>query len=286
MIRIVATALQAEVDADSASWRQRAADYTAELKLHGSFTQNNLNGKSAPDWSDIKSAFLRLQQDKCAYCERALETGHEFDIEHFRPKSRVTPWAGPPAPPNNGRAAGYYWLAFDLENYCVACKPCNSGLKADHFPVLSTPGQPHDTVATLNTAEQPLLLFPFGSADADPEAVIGWSGITPIPKDPPGTINYHRAETTIAFFELDSRELLERERASQLLGLWYFLKDELDMAKSVNEQDAARRKVDRMLNNRKLPMRACLRAFAVSARSQGVPQELIESLEQMIAPPP
>ena len=37
------------------------------------------------------------------------------------------------APPGDNN--GYYLLAYHLLIYAVACKPCNSGLKKDYFPI-------------------------------------------------------------------------------------------------------------------------------------------------------
>lgn len=284
MIRILADELDAHIDAAKPTWRARAAAFTAELLLHHRFSDKALNGVSPPEWSDIKPALMELHGNKCAYCERSLETAHELDVEHFRPKNQVTPWNGPLAPPAQGRKDGYYWLAYELANYCVACKPCNSGLKADHFPILGVAGPEAATINDLDMIEQPLLIFPMGRRDADPESLIGWNGVTPRPLPAQGTTEYTRAETTIAFFELDQRPILERERATGILVLWMFLGDELDPSLSAAEQQQARERADRYLATLQTPMRACLKSFAALARAdRGTAVQMIDALKLFLA---
>ncbi len=86
---------------------------------------------------------------KCAYCETEVLVNQPGDIEHWRPKNRVTD--------EKGRAIkidtigggkiphpGYYWLAYEWRNLLLACANCNrpSTTKAnrrigkwDQFPV-------------------------------------------------------------------------------------------------------------------------------------------------------
>src|SRR5207342_665422 len=84
---------------------------------------------------------------KCAYCERKLEAEEygkgEQDVEHFRPKNSVRSWHLPAELAQQGVAlgsvanpsSGYYLLPYHLFNYCAACKPCNSAIKSDYFPI-------------------------------------------------------------------------------------------------------------------------------------------------------
>lgn len=55
---------------------------------------------------------------KCWYCETKAER-FDFHVDHFRPKGRVL---------NKGCQAeeGYWWLAFDFNNYRLSCAYCNS----------------------------------------------------------------------------------------------------------------------------------------------------------------
>ena len=70
---------------------------------------------------------------KCWYCE-AEEIRSDMPVDHFRPKNKVE---------DDKDHEGYWWLAFDWENYRCACTYCNSrrnfeeseGGKACQFPL-------------------------------------------------------------------------------------------------------------------------------------------------------
>jgi hypothetical protein len=78
---------------------------------------------------------------KCAWCEQHCEWRRQLDVEHYRPKAAVTRWEGSPplvsdVPPDQVPVSGgYWWLAFDWNNYSLACGPCNQGWKRNLFPV-------------------------------------------------------------------------------------------------------------------------------------------------------
>jgi hypothetical protein len=100
---------------------------------------------------------------KCAWCERIRDVSRELDVEHYRPKVKVTRWEGAPSlvsdrpPPEVVVGPGYWWLAFAWENYSLSCKECNSGWKRNLFPVR----EPRPAcVEGVEGAERPLLLDP------------------------------------------------------------------------------------------------------------------------------
>jgi hypothetical protein len=78
---------------------------------------------------------------KCMWCERHCEWKRQLDVEHYRPKAAITRWEGSPPlvsnqPPKEvDVSGGYWWLAFDWNNYSLACGPCNQGWKRNLFPV-------------------------------------------------------------------------------------------------------------------------------------------------------
>ena len=89
----------------------------------------------------VKNALKLLSYEKCAYCE-SKEAGSDYDIEHFRPKGRVT---GPEVAKDQ---KGYYWLAADWDNLFLSCQHCNQSRmqvfmdgkkknsgKKNHFPL-------------------------------------------------------------------------------------------------------------------------------------------------------
>lgn len=83
---------------------------------------------------NIKSTFyMNLHgpfHGKCAYCESLIATDQPGDIEHFRPKSKVTDADNKPilvgTPTGRKPHPGYYWLAYDWKNLLLSCRDCNS----------------------------------------------------------------------------------------------------------------------------------------------------------------
>ncbi len=215
MIRypITITELRKRVKARSATWLTRAAQLTQKAIAAGKVSEGDAI------WSDAKPVFLELQHNKCIYCERLLpgeEWGLvEHDVEHFRPKNRVTDWPAKkdltslglpqyPFPTGGAAPAGYVALAFDLSNYGAACKTCNSSLKADRFPIAGPRATAPYTAKKLK-AEEAFLLLPIGKGDSDPETLIGFNGILPFPHNQDaGTRAHRRARVTIDFFRLAS----------------------------------------------------------------------------------
>ena len=106
---------------------------------------------------------------KCAYCEQKISGDQHGDIEHFRPKKRVTD-------ENNNLVQiesegetkphpGYYWLAYDWRNLLPSCQICNQPSstlrdepigKRNRFPISGPrairPGE--------EAEEEPLLINP------------------------------------------------------------------------------------------------------------------------------
>lgn len=120
------------VDQGSANWRRRARERHDENIRSGCHVESRQQ-----IWSEIKPVLIRLQHSKCAYCERRLEsTPIEWDVEHFRPKGKVAEWQSDVSGVTDIGGAdedGYYHLAYELANYLVACKPCNTNNKKNFF---------------------------------------------------------------------------------------------------------------------------------------------------------
>ena len=64
----------------------------------------------------VHAALERLCDRKCAYCEAPAPASTSWDVEHYRPKGRVSERADHP---------GYYWLAYVWENLLPSCELCN-----------------------------------------------------------------------------------------------------------------------------------------------------------------
>lgn len=95
MIRYDCTAarLEADILAIDPRWFHKAEKRERALCALGHFSEKS------SIWSIVKPAFMRLQMNKCIFCERQFENGQygkiEFDVEHFRPKSTIAAWPDP-----------------------------------------------------------------------------------------------------------------------------------------------------------------------------------------------
>lgn len=77
---------------------------------------------------EVRYALRVLYHNKCAYCE---SISFKADVEHYRPKKRVTR--------PNGNSTGYYWLCYEWSNLLPACFECNSRSgKWNKFPISGT----------------------------------------------------------------------------------------------------------------------------------------------------
>ncbi len=261
--RITQRDLLAAIDEERFGWRDRAAERTAALRASGAWQS------SGNIWGEVKQVYMRLQGHKCGFCERRLERSDygsvEHDVEHFRPKGRVDGW--PTTAIQRDREArvlatdgvtdvtatasadadpgGYFLLAHDPENYLISCKTCNSILKRAWFPVAADRDPTCDDVRSLR-AEKPYLPYPVGLSDDDPEDLVTFRGIVPVPVGAWGH-KRRRGEVTIRFFELDTREGLLVERAEVVVALHLAMRllDDDDVA----VRTAARATVVRMLDD-------------------------------------
>ncbi len=214
--------LRDRIEAEVPGWLRRAAERTAGFLERKSFDE------TSSIWSEVKSVYMRIQYDKCIYCERQLASpglggSLEHDLEHFRPKNGVAAWPtvqmqrsrkiALDLPFGKAFPCGYYWLSYHPLNYAAACKKCNTPLKLNFFPIAGRRG-PREGDPSALQSEKPYLIYPLGDWDDDPEELIGFLGIVPVPKKKRG-FGRKRAEVTIKFFELspedDGREELGRE---------------------------------------------------------------------------
>ncbi len=249
------------------NWLADAAARTEGFRLAGRYDE------AQGSWSAIKDAYMSLQHNKCAYCERKLsgppEGRIEHDVEHYRPKSAVRAWPTEAIRKKRGLTyrfatglampEGYYLLAYHPFNYATACKTCNSSFKAAYFPIAKTRGPVSDRPADF-ASEGAFIPYPLGRLDDDPERIITFAGIVPIPKTKSRTsVRHRRARVTIDFFNLGLREELLEGRARVLDALWAFL--ELARILPEGEDRAyARESVD-LATAAAAPHASCARAF-------------------------
>ena len=189
---------------------RRAANRETLVEL--SVVQNIINnlpddqrGKAIDDnsykWSALKEDLWKLGDMKCWYSETNLEC-NLAEVEHFRPKKRVT----------GERHSGYYWCAFKWENYRIAHPLVNKRLrdyqtgklggKGCYFPLRD--GCPRATCEEEQINEEPVLLDPVLARDCELIVFDSSNGV-PIPKY---TVSddewrHYRAIESIKFYHLD-----------------------------------------------------------------------------------
>jgi hypothetical protein len=195
------------------SWAGRAHHMTEENRRAGRHVRNtNI-------WSELKDGLVELQQQKCAYCERRLgSAGIEWAVDHFRPKGRISARKSLLANATDvggDSDVGYYLLAYDADNYVVACLTC-SARKANGFPT-GRDRRPHTADPAELAQENAYLINPADRLDLDPEHAIAWRGPIPTPGQVAG-FDRLRALVTIDVLGL-AREDLVRDRILVILGV-------------------------------------------------------------------
>src|SRR5262249_47219395 len=125
---------------DFAAWKERAENARQEaidvLESGDPERIRDFAFKSKV-WGDIKSFLKILFHDTCAYCESDFSVVDWGDVEHYRPKKKVTDPEGKVVRDENGKPhTGYYWLAYDLSNLMPSCALCNQAEgKLNQFPL-------------------------------------------------------------------------------------------------------------------------------------------------------
>jgi uncharacterized protein (TIGR02646 family) len=121
--------------------------------------------KKSEVWRSLKDILSDASHGKCWYCESREVRSHN-PIDHYRPKSAVSECS---------EHDGYWWLAFDWQNYRFCCTYCNSALrdedddevthgKQDHFPLLDEAKRAKNSTDNWKL-ETPLLLDPWEASD-------------------------------------------------------------------------------------------------------------------------
>lgn len=252
--------LESEIEALDAKWLTKAAERTRRFLRDGRYDE------ASAIWSVVKPVFIRLQHDKCAFCERRFEGAPygpvEWDLEHFRPKSNVAAWPDPRRHAGlgygkslgDGWPTGYYWLAYELRNYAASCKVCNTRFKLNYFPIEADRAGAGAAVDVL-AQEEPLLCYPLGDLDDDPEDLVTFVLTTAVPARQTGR-SALRGRVIIDFFGLNVRDNIHRDRA-QMIGAVGALLAERDAGTA---SPGVLRTLEQMKKPH-IPHAACVRAF-------------------------
>lgn len=126
--------------------------------------------------ASVRRALDGAQHEKCCYCESLAKP---FEVEHYRPKGKVSQRRGEAVEP-----PGYYWLAYEWANLLYACVLCNQARRDEYgaatgkgtlFP-LTDPAQRARSHHMSLADESPLLLNPY---EEDPELHIKYNRNVP-----------------------------------------------------------------------------------------------------------
>ncbi|MFL6214621.1 MAG: hypothetical protein ACJ74J_12105 [Blastocatellia bacterium] len=236
--RLIGQAVKKKYKPNNTDWLTEAAARTATFR-----GQEKYSEPPKPNWSDIKRIYMKLQYNKCAYCEQKLEGGPRgpivHDVEHYRPKNAVVGWPNAKQLQQSRFAFiaadhvatgadcnGYYLLPYHLLNYATACKICNSTLKHNYFPIAATRITNSDRQQQLKR-EKPYLIYPLGHLDDDPTDIITFEGVKPVPRPGLSAQQRIRALITILFFELDIRDPLIKQRSAVIKNIFEKFRDRL-----------------------------------------------------------
>lgn len=171
-----------------------------------------------PVWQDLFIPLSNLSKGKCWYSE-ALEVMSDRDVDHFRPKNKAKNINNIPRADEDG----YWWLAYDYENYRFSSQYSNqrrkhkldktkeTGGKGIYFPLFA--GSPVAKTKPSCFDEHIMLLDPCDEDDpslltfnSKGEAIANANAVL----DPNERI---RVETSIKLYNLDQGTLIElRER--------------------------------------------------------------------------
>jgi hypothetical protein len=115
-------------------------------------------------WTELKQCMAQPVPAKCWYSEvqRGLP---DLEIDHFRPKNAVS----------GCKHEGYWWLAFDWENFRISSPMANKRRKdlragtvdgkGTQFPLCDESKRVSDDLTASMRNEKPLLLDPFEAGD-------------------------------------------------------------------------------------------------------------------------
>jgi uncharacterized protein (TIGR02646 family) len=194
-------------------WEDEAQQALDEVSAQGGNSKAvNAHGEV---WRKLKGVLEEVSHGKCWYCESSQ---HRSDnaVDHYRPKNKN----------RSGEHEGYWWLAFDWQNYRYSCTYCNSRRKDD---VGGTRGGKHDDFPLFNPEERatatnrdcsrelPYLLDP--TAPEDPSLL--WF-------EPDGRVVPRYSKAT------SERRYLRAEKSIELYHLNYY-KTEEDRQKLYNK---------------------------------------------------
>ena len=189
---------------DEAGGEQAASNESART----AYPQTTLTFPDHWNRADVRGVLYAMQWRVCAYCARLLPGNDRGDVEHFRPKKSVR---------GDRLHGGYWWIAYELSNYVLSCRVCNSSRKGNKFPL-----RPRASRVTYNNRgrlprEARLLLDPtMDPIEAWLTVNIDDSFVSVIPRPELSRSQRLQIESTIDFFRINRDRFLIDERLTVL----------------------------------------------------------------------
>ncbi len=143
------------------AWKVRALEITGLILAAADLNERrNLIDKYQNHWrkEELINWLSDIGSEKCWYTETKFGGDYQ-EVEHFRPKKSTKE----PDGTAHANHTGYYWLAFDLDNYRL-CKRRPNAKKDTFFPILDENNRAsceHDSYSD----ELPLFLDPMDEED-------------------------------------------------------------------------------------------------------------------------
>lgn len=151
-------------------------------------------------WKDVKNILLEFSNKKCWYSE-ARDIASYYHVDHFRPKKKAKDIEG-------NEREGYWWLAFEWENYRIAGGVCNCK-KRSKFPV-------HENSIMATSPDDNLedeVIYLLDPTDPNDPTLISFDETgNPTPTTTKDTWEARRVEVTVDVFNLDFDRLVEERR--------------------------------------------------------------------------
>lgn len=122
-----------ELPPEIEAWKIRAREITDLILAEDVLVErHNLIDRYKQHWRrpELINWLSDLCNEKCWYTETKFGGDYQ-ELEHFRPKKRTSESDGS----NHATHHGYYWLAYDLDNYRL-CKRRPNAKKGTFFPII------------------------------------------------------------------------------------------------------------------------------------------------------
>jgi uncharacterized protein (TIGR02646 family) len=194
----------------SSWWKKRAQRLSEKLEELPDKKRPVFIEKHSAVWRSMQTRLSKASHRKCWYCE-AKDTRADLHVDHHRPKNRIINR-------NGTKGRGYWWLAFDPENFRLACSYCNclhrgqDGItrgKSDKFPLLRKSKRAR--VKSDIRKEIPILLDP--TVHADPSLLWFREDGRASPAFPKKYhFLYERAKATIDILNLDDHKIVQARK--------------------------------------------------------------------------